>query len=184
MVTRNNGRNSGSKKRLVLSLGSNEGNREYYLNQGIQKLNLYLGAEQDFIRSEVYETEPWGNKNQNSFLNQVLLLESPVRETREILRICLEIEQELGRYRLEKWGPRTIDIDILFFENEIVNEKDLVIPHPEIANRRFILAPLVSLMPDFVHPILNKSMNQLYEECKDALSVKIYSLEHFVNHKN
>lgn len=183
-MPRNNDRKLDSKNRLVFSLGSNVGNRSDFLNQGICKLDKIFNENLFFLQSKVFETEPWGMENQPGFLNQIIIVESGNWAPREVLEKCLEIEKELGRVRMEKWGPRTLDIDILFFDNKIVNELDLVIPHPEIQNRRFILAPLASIDPQFIHPILNKSILQLLEECTDPLSVKIYSLENIVNHKN
>jgi len=184
MVHRNNDRNVGKEKRLIFSLGSNLGDRLSFLKKAISKLEEVFNGNFNSIQSEVYETAAWGLENQEAFLNQILIISGVDFNPRYVLENCLEIEKSLGRERTMKWGPRLIDIDILFFENEIVNDLDLVIPHPQIQNRRFILAPLASLLPLFVHPILNKSMLQLFEECTDSLSVKIYSLENIVNHKN
>ena len=89
-----------------------------------------------------------------------------------LLEMILNIEQEMGRFRKEKYGPRVIDIDILFFNEEIIQTMRLVIPHPEIQNRRFVLDPISEIAPEFVHPLLKKSMKQLKKECKDPLSVK------------
>lgn len=116
-------------------------------------------------QSSVYLTEPWGNKNQNAFLNQVLELLtefSPLELMQELLRI----EQEMGRKRTQKWEPRIIDIDILFFDDLII-EGELIIPHPLLHERRFTLEPLFELTPDFVHPFLKLSVRDLLEQCKD-----------------
>jgi len=90
----------------------------------------------------------------------------------QTLENILAIEQRLGRIRTDKYAPRTIDIDILFFNNEIIDQPGLVVPHPEIQNRRFVLIPLYELSPDFEHPVLKKKIKQLLSECKDELNVK------------
>lgn len=121
--------------------------------------------------SSLYTTAAWGNTSQADFLNQVLIIETTLTATK-LLKSVLAIEKKMGRVRTIKNAPRIIDIDILFFNNEMVQQKNLVIPHPEIQNRRFVLTPLAELMPAFVHPILKKSINQLLIACKDSLNVQ------------
>lgn len=122
--------------------------------------------------SSLYETAAWGKTDQPTFLNQVLEIET--EETPEkLLKHILEIELELGRKRFEKWGPRCIDIDILYFRKKIVTTKSLKVPHPEIQNRKFALVPLTEIAPDYIHPVLNLNHKQLLERCRDNLEVNI-----------
>ena len=126
--------------------------------------------------SGIYETAAWGLTNQNPFLNQVMLVSTNLA-AEVLLENLLNIEQQFGRKRFEKMGPRTIDIDILFYNNEIISSPRLTVPHPQIANRRFVLAPLNEIAPDFVHPVLQKTITQLLETCPDQLEVKKYTEE-------
>ena len=140
---------------VFLLLGSNLGRRELSL----QKAIAYIGQEVGSVvkQSSVYETQAWGKTDQPDYLNQVIIVKTNLTP-REVLKSILQIELNMGRERKEKWGERIIDIDILFYEDMIVNEADLVIPHPELQNRRFTLAPLAQIAPDWVHPVLNKTM--------------------------
>ncbi len=124
--------------------------------------------------SKIYETEAWGNRDQPAFYNQVLVIESKF-SAREILTAILKIEEEMGRKRTVKNAARIIDIDILFFNKDIVNEQNLVIPHPEIGNRRFVLSPLNEIAPQMVHPVFKKTIQQLLSESKDQLKVSTVS---------
>ncbi len=121
--------------------------------------------------SSFYSTAAWGNTDQSDFLNQVLVLETSLTATK-VLKSVLAIEEKMGRVRTIKNAPRIIDIDILFFNNDVIFLKNLTIPHPEIQNRRFVLTPLVELSANFVHPVLKKTINQLLIECKDNLNVQ------------
>ena len=121
--------------------------------------------------SSLYSTAAWGNKNQADFLNQVLIVETSLNPAK-ILKSALAIEKKMGRIRTIKNAPRIIDIDILFFNSGIIESKNLTIPHPEIHNRRFVLTPLIELTPNFTHPLLKKTMQQLLIECKDELNVQ------------
>ncbi|MDB5257844.1 MAG: folK [Chitinophagaceae bacterium] len=122
--------------------------------------------------SAVYWSAPWGNEDQPAFLNQVIQL-SIAYSSDDLLHRLLFIEQEMGRQRLVKWGSRIIDIDILYYGQEIIAQSHLKIPHAEIANRRFVLIPLQEIAPDFLHPVLNVSTTVLLERCEDKLEVKI-----------
>lgn len=124
--------------------------------------------------SSVYTTAPWGNNDQPSFLNMAvnIMVNADARRT---LQEILSIEKAMGRERKEKWGQRLIDIDILFFGNSIIDETDLIIPHPEIQNRRFALVPMVEIAPDFSHPVLNKNISTLLSVCEDELAVNIHA---------
>lgn len=112
--------------------------------------------------SSIIETTPVGNIHQPDFLNCIIRCESELGPS-ELMHTLLRIERNLGRERREKWGPRTIDCDILFFNDEIIDTDTLKIPHPEIMNRPFILQLMNELAPEFIYPKLNKSMEQLYE---------------------
>ena len=122
--------------------------------------------------SSIYRTSAWGNEQQNDFLNQVLVLKTGL-EPLELLRTLLSIELEMGRVRYKKWGPRIIDIDILFYEDLVINMDGLHIPHPEIQNRRFTLQPLNEILPEMKHPILGKTLKELLEDCIDKGQAEI-----------
>lgn len=138
----------------------------------LQKAKEYLAIETGNIvkSSSIYETEAWGNNDQPDFYNQVHIIHTKLSAEQMMERI-LKIEEQMGRVRGAKNASRIIDIDILFFNDDIINKKDLVIPHPEISNRRFVLTPLNELSPEFVHPLLNKTINELLSTCKDTLSI-------------
>lgn len=121
--------------------------------------------------SSIYQTAAWGKTDQPDFLNQVLIVES-AKTAGEVMQLLLGIEKKMGRVRTEKNAPRVIDIDILFFNHDVINEKDLLVPHPQVPNRRFVLVPLNELSPQFRHPVLKKSIHQLLQECTDPLNVK------------
>ncbi|NOS94130.1 MAG: 2-amino-4-hydroxy-6-hydroxymethyldihydropteridine diphosphokinase [Cyclobacteriaceae bacterium] len=157
-----------------LLLGSNQRGPYHQLNQACIVLRQEAG--QILSISRVYQTAAWGMTKQDDFLNQVICMKSEY-SPHEMLDCIQKIENSMGRERNQKWGPRIIDIDILYADNEIIQTKQLIIPHPEIQNRRFTLIPLCELAPDFVHPILGKSNQQLLETCKDLLPVNLYMLD-------
>lgn len=150
-------------------LGSNLGDRQGFLQQAIAAVQQHVGA--IVKKSSVYETQAWGKTTEPDYLNQVLMVQTTL-SPHVVLQKILDIELTLGRERLEKWGARTIDIDILFYDNLIMDDPDLVIPHPELQNRRFTLEPLAEIAPGFVHPVLKVNMLQLKFELKDCLIVK------------
>ncbi|MGB0885909.1 MAG: 2-amino-4-hydroxy-6-hydroxymethyldihydropteridine diphosphokinase [Chitinophagales bacterium] len=154
---------------VIFSLGSNMGNRLAYLNLAIKGLENQLGDL--LIKSNVFETEAWGNKAQTSFLNQVVVFQTN-KKPEACLNILQSIEKEQQRKRNEHWGPRTLDIDILFFNQEIINTHRLIIPHPFLEKRLFVLLPLSQILADFVHPKLQKNILQLLQECKDNTQVE------------
>ncbi len=121
--------------------------------------------------SSVYKTAAWGKTDQDDFLNQVLEVQTSF-SPEELMDSLLEIEMELGRKRLEKYGPRIIDLDILFYDDLVLNSERLTIPHPQIQFRRFVLQPLFELEPGLIHPVIKKSMGVLLKECPDLLEVK------------
>lgn len=155
-----------------LLLGSNQGNREDFLQQARNLISFRLG---DIVRlSGIYETAAWGLEKQQAFLNQVLAVET-ILAPEELLREINSLEARLGRVRQERWGARVIDIDILFYADLIWQTQRLTVPHPELQNRRFTLVPLAEIAPDFIHPVLGLSSKQLLEQCSDPLAVTAIS---------
>ena len=155
--------------KTYLLTGGNEGDRILHMQQARANIELICGRVLQI--SSLYETAPWGKTDQPDFLNQVLLVETKLTP-RSLLEAILSIEGNLGRRRTVKNAPRTIDIDILFYDELITKEPGLVIPHPRIADRRFVLEPMNEMSPDFLHPLLKKTIHQLLQECTDELAVK------------
>ena len=149
--------------------GGNLGNRGANLQLAKDHLEKEVG--EIISSSSVYETEAWGNNDQPDFYNQVHIISTSL-PAEELMKKILEIEKQIGRIRTIKNASRIIDIDILFFNSEIINKPNLKIPHPEINNRRFVLTPLNELSPGFIHPVLKKTISELLSTCQDRLSVK------------
>jgi len=153
-----------SGKIVYLGLGSNVGEREQNLQAAVERLQ---SADLRITRvSSVYETEPQGLRNQRWFLNLVAEAETELFP-RQLLGRIVKIERELGRRRMIENGPRTIDIDILFFGNAVVQTGELTIPHPRFAERRFVLAPMAELAPDLRDPVSRRTMRELLAETAD-----------------
>ena len=123
--------------------------------------------------SSIYETEAWGGQSSGDYLNQVLVFKSKIAP-QKVLEIIQSIETSLERKRENKWGDRTMDIDLLFFGNRCLETENLIIPHPLISQRRFVLEPLNELMPGFIHPFEKKAIRELLMNCKDLSSVSLY----------
>lgn len=153
---------------VYLSLGSNVGNRRENLKQVLGEIHRRIGKVAK--QSHVYETAAWGKTDQDKFLNLVVMINTSL-QPRDILEKITEIERELGRTRTEKWGPRTVDVDILFYGKRVIRDKGLEIPHPEIANRAFVLVPLMELDAELEHPILKQPIDELYMNCTDDSDV-------------
>ena len=158
-------------KAAYLLIGGNIGDRLAFMAAAKEKMKQ-KGIE--LIRqSSIYETAAWGITDQPSFLNQVLEIETSLTP-QKLLSELLCIEQELGRTRAEKNGARTIDIDILYFENQIINKPGLSVPHDRISIRRFVLVPLSELIPDYIDPKTSKSIIDMLNDCEDTLEVALY----------
>jgi 2-amino-4-hydroxy-6-hydroxymethyldihydropteridine diphosphokinase len=147
-------------KTAYISLGSNIGDRQKYLREAV----AHLGVNNRVLRtSSLYETEPVEFTRQAWFLNCAVAIETEKSPT-ELMASLLSIELELGRRRLQRKGPRTIDMDILLFEDTVVESPNLVVPHPAMQQRRFVLDPMAEIAPDVVHPVLKKTMRELLTE--------------------
>lgn len=153
---------------IWLLTGSNIGDRAENLRRAAEKIATEIG--EIARQSSVYETEPWGLSEQNWFFNQAFEVHSSL-SARQILEKIKTIELEMGRERLEKNGPRLIDLDLLFFGDEEIDEPGLRVPHPEIASRNFVLVPLMEIAPDLIHPTLRLPIDDLYMASTDPLEV-------------
>ena len=154
---------------VYLLLGSNQGKPAEHLLTARNRIEQRCGS--IIKRSSVYETEAWGIKEQNKFLNQAILIQTALPPL-ALLNKLKEIEKETGRVETIKWGPRVIDIDILFFGKEVIDLPDLKVPHPYMQDRRFTLAPMQEIAPAFIPPLLGKTMAELLKLCKDRSDVK------------
>lgn len=153
---------------VVLGLGGNIGNVQKTLLKCTDLIGLRLGK--ITLKSALYQTKAWGVENQPDFINQVVLIETSL-SVQQCLIICQEIEKDLGRVRNEKWHKRIIDIDILFFNEEVIKSNNLKIPHPFLQQRNFVLYPLAELIPNFIHPIYKKTVLELKNDCDDQLDI-------------
>ncbi|KAA9339129.1 2-amino-4-hydroxy-6-hydroxymethyldihydropteridine diphosphokinase [Hymenobacter busanensis] len=152
-----------------LLLGSNLGDRVATLHRALVALAEQAGK--IVAVSSVYETAAWGFEAQPAFLNQAVQF-STALSPEALLGACQQVEQEAGREREELWGPRTLDVDILLYDEVVLDQPRLVLPHPRLPNRRFALVPLADLAPNVMHPTLNQSVQQLLANCPDTLPVE------------
>ncbi len=159
---------------VYLSLGSNCGDRIGFVQQATSLLNAADGI--TLIRtSAFYETEPWGMDSENWFVNAVVEMKTTL-SPQKLLEECQRIEHQLGRKRADSSGysDRTIDIDILFYGKEIINDENLIIPHKFLHLRAFILVPLLELIPNFEHPVLHKTITELHNDLENPEMVFLY----------
>jgi 2-amino-4-hydroxy-6-hydroxymethyldihydropteridine diphosphokinase len=154
--------------KTYLLLGSNMGNREAFLSKALTEIDTKIGK--IIKKSKTYQTEPWGEKEQEDFLNIAVEIETKLKP-KKILEKIHEIEKLLDREETYKWGPREIDIDILFYGEEMISEVDLTIPHPFIHERKFTLIPLSEIAPELYHPIMGANILDLLMECEDQSEV-------------
>jgi len=152
-----------------LLLGTNLGDRKQNLENAIAYIENEAG--QVFAKSSVYETEAWGKTDQPGFLNQAIAVKSTLPPL-ELLKTLLAIEQKMGRVRLEKWGQRLIDIDLIFYGDVIANNEALQLPHPEMHRRRFVLEPLNEIAENFIHPIFKEKVSSILANLTDELTVQ------------
>lgn len=155
-------------KSIYLLLGSNQGEREANLQNARKAIEKSIGKIAQ--KSQLYETQSWGKTDEDDHLNQALEVQT-VLSPREVLRKTQQIETEMGRVKTQKYGSRIIDIDILMYENVVINEPDLVIPHPELPNRNFALIPLMEIAGETEHPTLGLPIEEIYLACEDDLEV-------------
>jgi 2-amino-4-hydroxy-6-hydroxymethyldihydropteridine diphosphokinase len=149
-----------------LLIGGNMGDRLANLTTAIKAIEAQIGNIKQ--HSSIYETAAWGMEDQPSFLNQALLIETNF-EAEDLLNNLLKIEIQMGRIRNQPLGPRTIDLDIIFFNDQIIHSETLSIPHPHMQKRNFVLNPLNEIAPEFIHPVFNKTIHQLLIDCTDSL---------------
>ncbi len=152
---------------VYLGLGSNMGNRQANLDKSIDLLSQRLKVEQV---SSIYDTEPVGNTDQPRFLNTVCRVYTSLAP-QELLTLVKGIELKLGRAPGTSNAPRPIDIDILFYGDQVIKSKELVIPHPRLTERAFVLVPLVEIAPDLVHPVNGKAVRELLEDITETQGV-------------
>jgi len=155
---------------VYIGLGSNIGDKQGNITNALCLISKICKVKK---KSHVYITEPVGNIEQDWFLNCVVEIETEI-EPKQLLSSFKSIERKLGRAKNVKNGPRIIDIDILFYGNNIVNTKNLVIPHPLLHERLFVLQPMIDLNPDFIHPVLKKSIQELYKNHPGKEKVQLY----------
>jgi 2-amino-4-hydroxy-6-hydroxymethyldihydropteridine diphosphokinase len=154
--------------KVYLLIGGNMGDRMANLTNAKKHIQQQIGNIE--LESSIYETAPWGQTNQPDFLNQALLINTQLNAD-EVMNQLLAIENLMGRIRTIKLGPRTIDLDIIYYNNEVISTNLISIPHPKLAERKFVLEPLFEIAPNYLHPIFNKTNACLLKECGDSLAV-------------
>lgn len=163
-----------SMSRLYLSLGSNLNERYANLRRAIALLREHMTVT---AISPVYATEPWGDRDQSPFLNICVAASTPLAP-HDVLHLIKSIEQEMGRRPTHRWGPRLIDIDIIFYDNLVLRDEELIIPHPRLAERAFVLAPLADLIPDFRHPQTGETVQELLDRIGAAGVERLFEMDY------
>ena len=159
---------------LLLHTGTNLGKREDNLLRANDLIEKKIGKITKY--SSLYETEPWGLEDQPAFINQAIELITEL-SPEEVLAAANGIEEEMGRIREKKWERRLIDIDIIFYGDQIIKTERLQVPHKHIQDRNFVLIPLMEIIPNFVHPIFHETIEELYEKSTDTLEVFLLNLD-------
>ena len=160
---------------VYLLLGSNIGDRIGHILNGLNKIGEKAGVINAI--SSFYETEPWGVTDQADYLNAAVLISTEV-EPGSLFAILKEIETGEGRLDQKKYAPRTLDIDILFYDAEIITTEKLTIPHPRLHLRKFVLIPMAEIAPDHMHPVINKTIEELIAECPDMMEVRRFGVKY------
>jgi 2-amino-4-hydroxy-6-hydroxymethyldihydropteridine diphosphokinase len=158
--------------KAILLIGGNLGDRTGHLREAVEQIDKQVGRVEK--QSSLYETAAWGVAGQPDYLNQALLVSTEM-DARTLLHTVLAIEHTIGRVRRQKWGARVIDIDIIFFNDAVINEPDLKIPHPQMQFRQFVLVPLMEILPDWEHPVLHQPVSTLLANCTDQLPASKYT---------
>lgn len=158
-----------------IGVGSNMGNRMEFCREAARKIGSFPGSELKTV-SSVYETEPMERTDQDWFLNCVLEILTTLSPD-ELLKNCQEVEQLLGRKRVIRFGPRTIDIDLLIYGNRIIDEPLLTVPHPRLHQRRFVLEPLSEIAPEFNHPVLHQTPREILSGLDDQKISRVGTLQ-------
>lgn len=161
-------------KEVYLGLGSNKGERISFIEKAVSEIGNLPGTE-IFTRAGIYETEPWGNIEQDDYLNTVIGINTTMN-SEELLKELKRIEKHIGRMENKKWSEREIDIDLLFYGDDIIDNDNMIVPHGHIDKRRFVLVPMNEIAPDLIHPVFKKSISQLLDSTTDNLKVFKYKL--------
>jgi 2-amino-4-hydroxy-6-hydroxymethyldihydropteridine diphosphokinase len=157
--------------KAILLIGGNLGDRTGHLQQAVEQIDKLVGKVEK--TSALYETAAWGVTAQPDYLNQALLVSTDM-DAQTLLQTVLEIEHQIGRIRRQKWGARVIDIDIIFYNDAVINLPELKVPHPQMQFRQFVLVPLREIIPDWQHPVLHQTISTLLEQCTDQLPARKY----------
>jgi 2-amino-4-hydroxy-6-hydroxymethyldihydropteridine diphosphokinase len=159
---------SSKLNRVFIALGSNLGDRLLYLQQALDKIDKRLGP---IVRcSSLYESAAWGDRDQQDFYNAMCEIHTEITPL-NLLGELQSMEKELGKSKTRIWGPRTLDLDIIYYGQKIIVEKDLIIPHPNMYLRNFVLQPLAEIAPEFIHPLMKKKTKSLLRECPDQTNI-------------
>ncbi|MGQ7379870.1 2-amino-4-hydroxy-6-hydroxymethyldihydropteridine diphosphokinase [Streptococcus suis] len=163
------------KHLAYLSIGGNMGDRRAYLKAALEALDLHPDCRLGLV-SPIYETPAWGKTDQADFLNLACQVYTDL-SAQDFLSVCQNIEHELDRVRIEKWGQRTIDLDIVFWDEQVIEEENLIVPHPYAHERAFVLLPLADIAADYRHPDLGQRVEELVSNLGDTSDIKKISLD-------